>query len=303
VNLQEAAGQALERCKELVTHAEDAAKRAESIDADVDKIRKELHDDWQPALEKTQSLLSRLKHERQELESEAHAIQGLLRELHTKMAAAESQMVSAVHDLLSEVNNLEQVVGHEEPQLQEALTHVHDVGRSLKGKADEVHGHLETTAQETEEHVGSVVGSAIGEIDEQHTSRVEHLHDHIESSSIPEMNDHHETLHSQIDDYKAAYEEAVHSSHDKAHQTATEALQEATEKHHDVFQQFEQIGNEAKTLMDTLKGGIDTGAETIGSVEEAIKAGVNTTSIGLRAAVGTLEELMKFFQHFSFINI
>jgi chromosome segregation ATPase len=303
VNLQEAGAQALERCKELVTHAEDAAKRVEDIDESVQKLKDQLHTDWDHALEKSQQLLSRLKAERHELEGEAHAAQSLLRELHTKMSDAESQMVSAVQQLLEEVNALEQGVGQQQPHLQEALEQVHEVGRSLKSKSDDVHGQLETTAQEAEEHLGDQVASAIGEIEQAHTARVDQLEEHIESSALPEMEQHHEQLHGQIDEYKGSYEQAVESAHEKAQQAASDSLSEATEKHQDVFQQFGQIGSEAKQLMDALKGGIDAGAETVGSVEEAMKAGVNATSVGLRAAIGTLEELMKFFQHFSFIKL
>lgn len=303
MNLQEAGAQALERCKELVTHAEDAAKSVEDIDGSVQELKKQLHSDWQPALQKGQQLLARLKSERHELEAEAQAAQALLRELHTKMTDAESQMVSAVQQLLEEVNALEQGVSQQHPQLQEALEQVHEVGRSLRGRADDVHGQLETAAQEAESHLGDEVASAIGGIEQAHTARVDQLQEHIETTAIPELEQHHEQLHGQIDEYKSTYEETVESSHDKAQQSANDALAEATEKHHDVFQQFEQIGNEAKELMGALKGGIDAGAETVGSVEEALKAGVGATSVGLRAAIGTLEELMKFFQHFSFIRI
>jgi DNA repair exonuclease SbcCD ATPase subunit len=303
VNLQEAGAQALERCKELVTHADDASKRVDDIDAEVEKINQQLHGDWQHAMERAQQLLARLKAEREELESEADASQALLRDLHGKLAESEQQMVSAVHDLLSEVNAFEQVVEQQEPLLQESLNQVHEKGRSLKGSADDVHGQLDNTSQETEDHLSDDVASALAEITQAHTSRVDQLEEHIQGSSIPEMDQHHEHLHSLIDDHKSAYEESVNTAHEKTQQSATDTLSEATEKHHDVFQQFEQIGNEAKQLMKTLKTGIDTGAETIGAVEEAVKAGVNTTSIGLRAAIGTLEELMKFFQHFSFIKL
>lgn len=303
MNLQEAGAQALERCKELISHAEDATKRVEDIDDDVQRIKDQLHTDWQHSLEKAQQLLGRIKSERHELEAEAHSSQALLRELHTKMSEAESQMVAAVQDLLQEVNQLEQGVEQQHPQLSEALEAMHVAGRALKDQADDVHGQLEAAAQEAEHHLGDEVGSAIDEIEQAHTARVEQLHEHIESSAIPEMEQHHEQLHGQIDEYKSAYEETVNAAHEKAQQAAGDALSEANDKHLEVFQQFEQVGNEVKALMDTLKGGIDAGAETIGAVEDAMKAGVNSTSVGLRAAIGTLEELMKFFQHFSFIKI
>jgi hypothetical protein len=114
------------------------------------------------------------------------------------------------------------------------------------------------------------------------------------------MEQHHETLHGQIDDYRAL-REAVHESREL--RRPRRGPRPGHPKHEEVFGQFEQIGNEAKQILDVLKGGIDAGAETASTVTEALKTGVNTTSIGLQAAVVALDEMMKFFNHFSFIKL
>ena len=303
MNLQEAGTQALERCKELITHAEDAQKRVGDIDDQVEKARQQLQTDWHQAMERAQHLVHRVKNERSDMEGEAQAALALLRELHGRLLSAEQETVQSVHEFLGEVHGLEQHVQQQEPLVSEALTHFHETGHSLGQKAGEVHGQLEAVSHETEHHAGESVAAAIGEIEDAHDHRLEQLHQHIESSAMVEMEQHHETLHGQIDDYKSAYGEAVHESREKTHQAATEALDQATSKHEEVFHQFEQIGNEAKQILDVLKGGIDAGAETASTVTEALKTGVNTTSIGLQAAVGTLEEMMKFFNHFSFIKL
>jgi DNA repair exonuclease SbcCD ATPase subunit len=303
VNLQEAGTQALERCKELITHAEDAQKRVGDIDDQVEKARQQLQTDWHQAMEHAQQLLHHVKNERSEMEAEAQASLALLRELHGRLVSAEQETVQSVHELLSEVHGLEEHVQQQEPLVSEALTHFHETGHSLGQKADEVHTQLEAVSQETEHHAAENVAGAIGEIENAHDHRLEQLHQHVDSSALPEMEQHHAELHGHIDDYKSAYQEAVHESREKTQQAATEALGQATSKHEEVFGQFQQVGNEAKQILDVLKGGIEAGAETASTVEEALKTGVNTTSIGLQAAVGTLEEMMKFFNHFSFIKI
>jgi len=303
VNLQEAGAQALERCKELLTHAEDAHKRVGDIDQEVEKVRQQLQKDWHDAQEAGMHLLSRIKNERHDLETEAQAALALVKELHGKLQSAEQEMVQTVNHLLTEVNALDENVKEDEPQLQESLLHLTQRGQALKQKADEVHEHLQSVSQETEHHLGDTVAAAVAGVETTHEHRLEQLHEHIETSAMPEMEQHHENAHNQIDEHKTAYEESVHSAHDKTHQAATDALHEATDKHNEVFQQFEQIGNEAKQIMDTLKGGLEAGADTAGTVGEALKTGVNTTGVGLNAAIETFEEVSKFFSKFGFLGL
>jgi hypothetical protein len=94
----------------------------------------------------------------------------------------------------------------------------------------------------------------------------------------------------------------LHRLHDQKHEAATQSLSECHDKHNEIFEDFEQIGQQVHGIMDGLGKAVEAGGTAIHEGQEVIGAAVDSTSIGMKLIIDILSDLMDLFKRFSFIS-
>jgi hypothetical protein len=61
------------------------------------------------------------------------------------------------------------------------------------------------------------------------------------------------------------------------------------------------LGESLEKLLEALMEVVETSGKVVAETKETVEIGVNTTSVGLQAAIGTIDELREFFGRFSFL--
>jgi hypothetical protein len=105
------------------------------------------------------------------------------------------------------------------------------------------------------------------------------------------------TLNQFAEETKAKMEEVGEASLEAAKDALTQCLGQYTE----TIDSIMELGDSLQKLLEALMEVVDASGKVVGETKEMVELGVNTTSVGLQAAIGTLDELREFFGRFSFL--
>jgi uncharacterized protein YukE len=131
--------------------------------------------------------------------------------------------------------------------------------------------------------------------------RLERLKGYVTGESLPQIKEKAEALEQKLDEFKENLQHKLDELKEQAEASARESVEKALAKHHEIFEQFTKTGEQVKGMLEKLSKAVEDGGTAIGEGKDAIEAGVKGTSVGLQAAIGTLDELMSMFKKFSFI--
>ena len=84
-------------------------------------------------------------------------------------------------------------------------------------------------------------------------------------------------------------------------EAAKDAVTECFGQYTETIEAIMELGANLEKLLETVMEVVDSSGKVIGETKETVELGVDTCGIGLKAAIGTLDELREFFGRFSFL--
>jgi ABC-type transporter Mla subunit MlaD len=303
MDLETAAKKTLDEAQELAGLLETAARDVSSAEDRLETVERRFEQQWEPLEKAGRELLEELRKLRDNLDTEAKQQIAELVGLRGRVEWAQDQGLQAIHATESEVKAFTARAQELDPELQEALRHVEEVGTALRDRAKEVESKLQEVSQEVAQLMNGEILSDIQTMQGEFEERVEALKGYVTGESLPNIKQKADELNQKLDEFRSNLQTKLDDLAEAAQTSAQESVQKALEKHHEVFEQFTKIGEQAKEVLEKLGKAVDDGGTAIGEGKDLIEAGVKGTSVGLQAAIGTLDELMQMFKKFSFIPL
>lgn len=301
MDLTEAARKTLDEADDLVELFDSAGKQLDEADNRLEQVERRFETQWQPLERAGRDLLEEVRKLKETLDEEAKRQIAELVGLKGRVAWAKehgSEVIEATHN---EVNAFTQRAKELDPELEEALNQVEEVGHQLRDRAKEVEAKLQEVTQEVAGLMNGEILSDIQTMQTEFEERVEKLKGYVTGESLPQLKEKAAALEQKLDEFKENLQHKLEDMSEKAEASARESVEKALAKHHEVLDQFAKAGENAKGLLEKLSKAVEDGGTAIGEGKDAIEAGVKGTSVGLQAAIGTLDELMSMFKKFSFI--
>ena len=301
MDLQEAARKTLDEADDLVEMFDSADKQLGDAEDRLEKVEQRFEAQWEPLEKAGRELLADVLKLKDTLDEEAKRQIAELVGLKSRVTWAKehgSEVIEATH---GEITSFTERAKELDPELEEALNQVEEVGQLLRDRAKEVEAKLQEATQEVAALMNGEILSDVHEMQSEFEERVATLKSYVTGESLPQIKEKAEALEHKLEEFKSNLQQKLEDLGERAEAEARENLEKCLEKHREVFDQFSKVGDNAKQILQKLSKAIEDGGEAIGVGKEALEAGVKGTSVGLQAAIGTLDELMSMFKKFSFI--
>jgi ABC-type transporter Mla subunit MlaD len=301
MDLTEAARKTLDEASDLVEVFDSAGKKLDEADDRLEQVERRFEQQWQPLERAGRELLEDIRKLKETLDEEAKRQVAELVGLKGRVTWAKEHGSEVIHATLNEVNAFTQRAKDLDPELDAALDQVEQVGHQLRDRAKEIEAKLLEATQEVSALMNGEIVSDIHTMQSELEERLERLKGYVTGESLPQIKEKAEALEQKLDEFKENLQHKLDELKEQAEASARESVEKALAKHHEIFEQFTKTGEQVKGMLEKLSKAVEDGGTAIGEGKDAIEAGVKGTSVGLQAAIGTLDELMSMFKKFSFI--
>jgi paraquat-inducible protein B len=278
--------------------------QGEHVKSAIDGARGQIEARYAEVEGRASALRATVQEHRQRVASALQTFFDAAHELGDRSVEAREQITAFLHDAQQDLQALhEHTEGEIQPALDEVLHHVKSVHESFGDRIAAMQEELGTVVGETHDFLTVETPQHLAELKAQVVEGHEEVRALIREQLMPSIQQPVDEYLTQLDALGAHLQERVASSRSTLQESTSATMQEMLEQfaqHSDVAQQFAQ---QVDGVMETLKESIDAGGTAVATGEEVVQTGVDTANAGLKAVIGTLEELKEFFSRFSFVSM
>jgi chromosome segregation ATPase len=290
----------MDKLKDLLPKFEEANDAYEAAKAQFEKAGEKVEQDWDKIEEASKAFLERVKNERSDFADETQTTLEGIAALKTKVEEITDSAKEAANDAREELNNFAEEIQKLEPEIEKVMKMVDDAASALKQRGDAIKEKVNEVASDMSSFLEGEISSAFTDIQDAVETRAGELMTHIADTIVPKMEEKAADLAQNLSDFASDMGQKMTDKGAEAMQNATDVLESCFGTFKDTIDQIMSLGDTMQNVLDKVCGFVNDVGDVVGQTQQAVSTGVDTTSVGLNAVVGTIQEILDFFSSFSF---
>jgi DNA repair exonuclease SbcCD ATPase subunit len=277
----------------LFEHTDQVQATLEESQAQLTDLSGQVDESWAALEERAQALLEKINSVKEDLATEAQQSTEAINQLQDKMQSTKDELeqeLEATKEAIAELGTqVESVI----PAIEEAFQTAEESFTSLKESITELESGLDEVFSETHDYLADEMTGELGTHQTEIDEKVAALEAAIAEEYLPQLTEKSEAFSQHIADMIDQLSTQLQEIGEETEQSTQSTLDQIRQSQQDGVGELLDSVNEISQLMERLGGLIDNTTDAAIDVKDGLMTAVNTTNIGLNAAVGIFEDVVE----------
>ncbi len=286
-DFQSAAAETTGKLSAVLDEVEQTHTQLETTKTELATIKQRLEDAWTTLSDQTESLLEQVNNGKNELSTEADAVEQTIAQLKQKIDTVQQELVQELEETKNAIAAIDDKLAELTPNLETDLQEAEEALNSLHDK--EVGTELEQAAAQTVQELQAVATDLQG-FQAELTQQAESFEGYISDQAIPAIQTGVTGLTGQLTDTITHFDDQIESMGDGVEQSFQELMGQVRQGQENTFNQLEENGTTLEELMGKLHSAVETASSSVVDAGQTLVDGTELTSDGCKKAIELLSD-------------
>jgi DNA repair exonuclease SbcCD ATPase subunit len=301
-DLDDAAGQALTRLKDLETELETAKTGMDDADAEVRRLATQLESDWSSFEDATESLLDKARSVKQALDTAGQQTNQVLGELQQQLATGYQDAAQEAQGAVEEVGAIEQQLQAATPDVAAKGDAFGAQGKALADHAAQLAGEMETTFQQVAHFLEQDVVSSLRQMKESVHDMAQKVRTEVFDAAIADMQGAQREFDAYLDDVDQSTSGSLEDMALHIPMVVEYAMKECQDAHEKHLGDMIEIAASLKTAMEKLEATIEAQEQAARTTSQTLQPECSETDQNATNAAQALNSVRDLLARYSFTN-